>query len=358
MKRWFTSLLITFLLIKAGTAQTNPTADFSKVRIPSVSFADAELEEVLDFLSSKAGELLKRPVNFILVGESTRSKTLTLKMNNVPLATLLKYACELTGNEAKAVTDGILVGPKTDVMRAQSDWNEARVVKGRGSAFSQLALIRIPSLELKDTPVSDIIEFLQISQQGKGQLHRSNFILINNPQAPVKDLTVSLKLKNASLFSVIRFVSAAAGHEVGFRIDQGAVVFGHPDDLKTAPKPNISASPSGYTWLRSKLISDVEVKDATLDESLQLIRHHAGANLNIVNNSKKSNGMVSLTLKRTSLASLLAYVCEQTNTNFKLEKRAIVFVDGKTRPARKSTATAITSESQKPATGNKPVFDK
>ena len=78
MKRWFILLLIFILLPQAGIGQTKPAADFSKVRISSVSFSDAELGEVLDFLSTKAEELLKRPVNFIIVGGDTRTKTLTL----------------------------------------------------------------------------------------------------------------------------------------------------------------------------------------------------------------------------------------------------------------------------------------
>jgi len=362
MKRWFILLLIFILLPQTGIGQTKPAADFSKVRISSVSFAEAELGEVLDFLSSKAEELLKRPVNFIIVGGDTRTKTLTLKLNNVPIGTVLKYSCELTGNIAKSVPEGILVGTKTDVMRAQSDWNEAKLVKGRGSAASQLAFIRIPSLELKDTPITAVTEFLQDLmkgiQTGKGQAPRPNFLFINNPQAPVKDITVSLKLKNVSLFSVVQFVSAAAGHEVCYRIDRGAVVFGHPEDLKRAPRPIVSVSPTNYAWLKNKLIAEVNVRDASLEETLQLIRHHAGDNLNVVNNVNISSGTVSLTLRKTSLATLLAYVCEQTNTNYKLEKRAIVFIDGKIRPARKSTASKVTSNSANPETKGKPVFDK
>jgi len=357
MRSGLTLLLISVLLTGTGYSQDKGAAEFNTVRIESVNFTDTQLSEALDYLGSAVK--LKRPVNFILLGEDTAEKTLSLNMKDVPLVTLLKYACGLTNNVALVVPDGILIGPKKDVLRAQSDWVEAKVVTGGGSAASQLASITIPALELEDTPISTVIQYLQNRtvhiKPGQKKTPPVNFLLINNPQAPVKDVTVSLKLKEAPLSSVIRFISAAAGHEVCYRIDRRAVVFGHPEDLKRAPRPLVAASPT-FTWLKSKLIPDVNVSDASLEDALQLIRHHAGSRLNVVNYSKNSSGKVSLQLKNVSLATLLAYVCEQTNTNFKLDQRSIVFVDGEKRPDRNSpVSTKVTSEPD--ATG-KPVFDK
>ena len=327
----------------------------------SISLADAELEEVLAFISSKSEELLKRPVNFVLVGEGSGSKKLSLNLKDIPLSALLKYTCDLTNCVAEIVPDGVLVGPKKDVMRAKSDWNEAKVVTGRGSAASQLSLITIPSLQLEGAAVSEVINFLRSHvdelKQGNAQLRGPNFILIDNPDAPAGDLLVSLGLKNARLSSVIRFVSAAAGPELGYRIDRRAVVFGHKADLKMAPRPNITTSPSGYSWMKSKLIPEVNINGAALEETLQLIRHYTEGRFNVVNQSKNTNGMVQLTLKNVSLASLLNYVCEQTNTNFRVENRAIIIIDGVKRPKRESSARDGKGGKPAPVTKGKPVFD-
>jgi len=363
MKRCMVFVLITGLLTVSVKAQNSPIAGFSKARVSSVSFVDADLEEVIKFLSSKAEELLKHPVNFILIGDDTGSKTLTLTLNDVPLSTLLKYSCELTDCVAEVVTDGILVGPKKSVMRVQSDWNEARVVAGRGNAASQLAAITIPSLQLNDVDISEVIKFLRIrtkevALQTGGQVRVPNYILINNPEAPIDDLTVSLNLQNARLSSVIRFIAAAAGPEISHRIDRGAVVFGHPADLKMVPQPRVSANPAGWSWLQKKIIPEVDFSDVSLKESLTLVRHYAGTRFNVVNQSKETSGMASLTLKRVSLATLLTYICEQTNTNFRIEKRAIIIIDGKKRPKRVSTVSPAKGVTSKAGEKGKLKFDK
>ncbi|MFK5923144.1 MAG: hypothetical protein QM496_13280 [Verrucomicrobiota bacterium] len=280
----------------------------------------------------------------------------------MPLSALLKYACDLTNCVAKIVPDGVLVGPKKDVLRAISDWNEAKVVTGRGSAASQLALITIPSLQLEEAAVSEVISFLQSHvdelKQGKRQARSPNFLLINNPDAPVNDLPVSLDLKDARLSSVIRFISAAVGPELSYRIDRGAVVFGHKADLKAAPIPQIRASPAGFSWMKNKLIPEVKISGSSLEETLQLIRHHTGGRFNVVNQSKKTSGMVDLNLKNVSLATLLVYVCEQTNTNFRVENSALIIIDGKKRPTMKSSVPAGNKEGSTQETKGKPVFDE
>ncbi len=360
MKCWFV-IIITVCLIARGHAQTQSSVSIGNARVASVSLVDAELAEVLAFINSKSVELLKRPVNFILVGEGVGSKTLSLDLKDVPLRTLLKYACELTDCVAEIVPDGVLVGSKKDVLRAKSDWNEAKVATGRGSVASQLALITIPSLQLEAAAVSEVIAFLQSHvdelNKGSGSARRPNFLLINNPDAPVSDLPVSLELKNARLSSVIRFVSAAAGPELSYRIDRGAVVFGHKADLKMAPMPKVTASPAGYSWMRSKLIPEVDISKAPLKETLQLVRHYTEGRFNVVNQAKKTSGVVDLKLKNVSLAVLLVYVCEQTNTNFRVENNVIIVIDGKKRPKRESSARAGKGGGLTPGPKGKPAFD-
>lgn len=361
MKYWLI-ILITACLAERGIAESETSMNIGTARVASVSLADAELGEVLRFISAKSEELLKRPVNFILLGEGSGSKKLSLQLHNVPLSALLKYACELTNCVAEIVPDGVLVGPKKDVLRAKSDWNEAKVVTGRGSAASQLALITIPSLQLEAAAVSEVISFLRSHvdelKQGKAQAMSSNFLLIDNPDAPVKDLPVSLQLKGARLSSVIRFISAAAGPELSYRIDRGAVVFGHKADLKAAPIPQIKASPAGFSWMKNKLIPEVKINGASLEETLQLIRHYTEGRFNVVNQSKKTSGAVELNLKNVSLATLLVYVCEQNNTNFRVESRAIIIIDGKKRPIRESSARLGNKGDSTPNTKDKPVFDE
>ncbi|NOX98851.1 MAG: hypothetical protein GXP30_03815 [Verrucomicrobia bacterium] len=354
-------IIITVCLIGRGHAQAQPSVSIGNARVGSVSLADAELGEVLAFISSKSEELLKRPVNFILVGEGSGSKKLSLNLNDIPLSALLKYACELTGCVAEIVPDGVLVGSKKDVLRAKSDWNEARVVTGRGSAASQLSLITIPSLQLEAAAVSEVITFLQSHVDGLNNgsrlARRPNFLLINNPDAPVSELPVSLELKNVRLSSVIRFISAAAGPELSYRIDRGAVVFGHKADLKMAPRPQVTASPSGYVWMKNKLIPKVDISGASLEESLQLIRHYVEGRFNVVNQATKTKGMVKLKLKNISLASLLAYICEQSNTNFRVENRALIIIDGKKRPERASSVRVGKKGGTTSGTKGKPAFD-
>ena len=363
MKRCLVFVLITGMLTGSGETKDRPIAGFDKARISSVSFVDAELGEVMKFLSSKAEELLKHPVNIILIGDDTGSKTLTLTLNDVPLGTVLKYSCELTGCVVEVLPDGILIGPMKNVLRAKSDWNEARVVAGRGNAASQLAAITIPSLQLNDAAISEVIKFLrsrteEVALQTSGQVRAPNYVMINNPEVPIDDLTVSLNLKNVQLSSVIRFITAAAGPEVSYRIDHGAVVFGHPADLKMAPQPKVSASPAAWSWMQNKIIPEVDFSDVPLKELLTLVRHYAGNRFNVVNQSKETSGTASLTLKRVSLATLLTYICEQTNTNFRVENRAIIIIAGKKRPKRESTLSPVKGVTSKPGGKGKLQFDK
>lgn len=70
--------------------------------VAEVDFKDASLQQVVDFIQSRSKELDKqqRPLNMIVTNaarQATQGQTINLKLTNVPLGVVLRYATQQLG---------------------------------------------------------------------------------------------------------------------------------------------------------------------------------------------------------------------------------------------------------------------
>lgn len=77
----------------------------AKVMVPSVEFSDANLGDVLEYISEKTDQLTNgsfRP-NIVYKGERAEldAKKVTLKLSNIPMLEVLRYVGDVTGTEFK-----------------------------------------------------------------------------------------------------------------------------------------------------------------------------------------------------------------------------------------------------------------
>ena len=242
--------------------------------LKKVDFNKATLTEVLEFLRYKAreqgdGELAP---NFVLKAPAGYgdSKHVTLRLQNVPLSAVLKYVGEQTGTRFKYERHAIVGTPVTktqpaapareskssasfrgqgeldDVFgppkqsepfifrdsRKKAD-NSAEARKARRIADARhksdasplrirLKHVVIPRIAFHDTPLRDVLEYLQIrtSQISNGKV-TPNFVLRAPEEYGVAHL-VNLSLQNIPVTDLVNYVGLQTG--TGFRYDRHAVV--------------------------------------------------------------------------------------------------------------------------------------
>lgn len=97
MKPWrVLSLLLT--LVAAAWAQPKNPNDIvlEQTLLPEISFKEASLSSVLEYLSQKAGD--KSPLNFVtLYPAEYGEKLITLQLTHVPLKVVLDYIGAIAG---------------------------------------------------------------------------------------------------------------------------------------------------------------------------------------------------------------------------------------------------------------------
>lgn len=89
----------------------------AKVIVPEINFADAPLGDVLDYFSSRAGELSGGSValNFLYKGSSEQrlGTLITLNLRNVPISEAIKYVVQLSGSTVKYEEHAVVITPSS-----------------------------------------------------------------------------------------------------------------------------------------------------------------------------------------------------------------------------------------------------
>jgi len=89
----------------------------AKVIVPEINFADAPLGDVLDYFSSRAGELSGGSValNFLYKGTSEQrvGTLITLNLRNVPISEAIKYVVQLSGSTVKYEEHAVVITPSS-----------------------------------------------------------------------------------------------------------------------------------------------------------------------------------------------------------------------------------------------------
>jgi len=125
--------------IKSGTKNTATLEDkLAKLKVTSVAFEDASLGMVMDYLSKKSEEISggKVVANIIYKGprEDKESKTVTLKLSNVPMTEVIRYVGQLTGTRFKYEEYAIVGVPMTVVVRKEAEERELAGQKAAAAA--------------------------------------------------------------------------------------------------------------------------------------------------------------------------------------------------------------------------------
>ncbi|MEQ1839951.1 MAG: hypothetical protein ABL994_06065, partial [Verrucomicrobiales bacterium] len=89
----------------------------AKVIVPEINFADTPLGDVLDYFSSRAGELSggSLALNFLYKGTSEQrlGTLITLNLRNVPISEAIKYVVQLSGSTVKYEEHAVVITPSS-----------------------------------------------------------------------------------------------------------------------------------------------------------------------------------------------------------------------------------------------------
>ncbi|MCF6311441.1 MAG: hypothetical protein L3J39_03225 [Verrucomicrobiales bacterium] len=95
----------TEIQMKKGKVAVSLEGKLAKLNVPNVEFDKASLATVMEYLTAKSSEISggKVVANFIYKGsnEDKESKTVTLKLGNVPMTEVIRYVGQLTGTKFK-----------------------------------------------------------------------------------------------------------------------------------------------------------------------------------------------------------------------------------------------------------------
>ena len=108
--------LRTILTAEKKNQKSTMAAQLAVLIVPKVSFKDASLDSVLEFLKSKAAELSEQKVtpSFVLQlpPDFARQMPITLELTNVPFTEILRYLGEITSTKFEIQQYAIVVKPK------------------------------------------------------------------------------------------------------------------------------------------------------------------------------------------------------------------------------------------------------
>lgn len=106
---------------EGGKVPVSLESKLAQLKIPSVEFAETNLGAVLTYLSQKSGEVSggKVVANFIYKGpaDDKQTKTVTLRLSNVPLTEVIRYVGQLTGTKFKYEEFAVVGIPGATVLR-------------------------------------------------------------------------------------------------------------------------------------------------------------------------------------------------------------------------------------------------
>lgn len=103
------------MIAKGAGPKNDLEGKLTRLIVPEISFANATLGDVLDYLSARASEISGGSVvaNFIYKGspEQRQNTLITLSLRNVPLAEAIKYVGQLSQSKIKYEEHAIVVQP-------------------------------------------------------------------------------------------------------------------------------------------------------------------------------------------------------------------------------------------------------
>lgn len=204
-------------------------AHLKQIVIPLVDFSNASLEECLDFLQLRSRELSpdRKGFNFI-VGKKNTDTRINLKLRNTPLFDILSYVALLTNSQLKFTEDAVIItNKKVTLIEAHHYVNESddadsdpfggdNDVKVLKPGVARLKQVVIPLVAFSNSSLEECLDFLRLrSRELTPDKKRFNFIVGKENT----DTRITLELRDASLFNVLRYVAFLTNSQLKFTED-------------------------------------------------------------------------------------------------------------------------------------------
>lgn len=195
--------------------QSTDPADFIKTRlneiiIPRVQFQGATVEEAIEYLRVKTRAISPDPAApgvSILYRESIPPSTATISMDlkDVPLGEALRYVAERARLKMSIRPYAVVLEPSIPEGAANSRKPKTVVEIPAGK-------IILPSVEFRDTPLADCLDFFRIkSRELDPDKKGVNIIIKPGGDASAR---ITLSLKNVPLSEALRYCAALANHKL------------------------------------------------------------------------------------------------------------------------------------------------
>lgn len=359
----FRTLLLAISLI-SSQAFAQSGAAFERaaaIRFPKIEFAEAPLRESVDFLVRTSRDLTsdKLPINVVIKCAAEPTKTVTLKVTNMPAPEAIRYCADAAGlfvtwsGETAIISD-----QKTPTMPTVAFDGGGRMHQQRASK------IIIPKVDFRASTTREVLEF--VSRKTK-ELHPQQLslnIALNSPAAPrpapdpkqpeaipgipedpahakpapepgapvpLDSRTMTFKLSNVSVPELLRIVGLMTDSTI--RWDSYAVVFGAKE---TANRPQVV----NRVAMKGKVLTDrlnsfaipvLDFREARLADGCEFMVRKIKEldpeqkSINIVAAGAAPDRVVTLRLIDVPPMELLRYISELSGTELRIEHHAFFF---------------------------------
>ncbi len=282
-----------------------------RIIIPTVSFAQASVDDAIKFLRHKAKENdpAKTGVEIQLIPDG-RQASLTLDLKDVPLSEALRYVAELAGMELVPDKNVIIIRPVPNTAATPGGETVKKI-----PAMVRAQKIILPQVNFPNSTVEEAMEYLR----AKAKEHDAGLQLILEPGG--RAATISMDLKSVPLSEAIRYLADLAEREISSDLNSIRLRPKVPRSTPATPAPaggtkNAATSPAAEKAARI-ILPRVQFQQASVEESVEYLRVRSldldpdrkGVNI-ILAKVEKTTPTITLDLKDVPLSEALRYVTE------------------------------------------------
>lgn len=277
----------------------------------------------------------------------SQSKPVKGKEKETDIRVVIEPGREASGDQVDKIRKAIAetgVG-SIEVVSTESKPDDS----GPGSLMiEKLNRIVVPEVELVDTPLGDVLEFLrtrsmELDPEGRGV----NMVVL--PEVPAKE-AITAKFKNAPLAEILPIIARLAGmkvsvtgHAVVLSPERSGLIRG----AEELPEPDKKIATLTRRKLETIEIPSIQFVNTPIEDAIAFLRHSAkkldetqGPNqrhLNLVFQSPnviairkggvpKKPQMISLILNQIPLGEALQFCAEKSNTRLEIYGSTVLFV--------------------------------
>jgi len=196
----------------------------------------------------------------------------------------------------------------------------------------------LTSIEFRDTPLADALNFLQ---------HKTGVNIIL--QAPVSAETkITLRLKNVPLAEAVKYTASLA--QLKYRVDPNAIVvlpinLDLEQDTKVSERPVPTVRGIIGKKMTSTILPSVQFNDTPLSDAIEFLamksieldettedQNKKGINI-VINASKGTDALITLWLTNVPLAEAIRYTTSLAGLTYRVDEQAVVIEEKAPAPS-------------------------